>query len=586
MSRSCPRQITTLSMRGVEHEQGVAEAPSHAASLGHDSVCRTAAIGRSLHPNAGVRRIQRQEASSMLHCSWLRSGSGSICFAMVVAGCTPTTEPGTAPVHVRVAHLSPDAPAVDFCAAEHDSGKFTGPVLAGNGLPAGLSYGSVTAYLTLPAAQYDIRLVAPGATDCSTPLGGLADFTSLPDIPSGASVTIAAEGLAAIGSITPLTLRAYVDDTQVLSGMAKLRFVHASPGTPAVDVGTGGGALFQTLFSDVAFGDVAATNDGYIETVPLAGVELSARAHGALSDALSITPTVLPANTISTAFAIGELSSTTAPLRVLLCDDNGPSAGMLASCNLVGGTPARAHVRIAHLSPDLRAVDVCLAPSNTTAFSPPVLAGLGVQDGLTYAAVTTYVDLPVGTYDVRVILANATGCSIPAIPDTTGVSVDDNETVSVLALGDFDTSGAAAHDPPLHLAVFTDATSAPSAAAKLRFIHASPGTPPVDVGLGSGAAFTKVFADVAFGDIATNQPVDALGFATTAAPLTSAVSARLAGASSDALVVPGVMLAPQGVFSAFAIGGKTGASDNPLQVLLCDDNAPPSGLLAACAVAN
>jgi hypothetical protein len=215
-----------------------------------------------------------------------------------------------------------------------------------------------------------------------------------------------------------------------------------------------------------------------------------------------------------------------------------------------------------------------------------VLAGLGVQDGLTYAAVTSYVDLPVGSYDVRVILANATGCSIPAIPDTTGVSVDDDETVSVVALGDFDTSGAAARDPALHLALFTDATSAPSGMAKLRFIHASPGTPAVDVGLGQGASFEKVFADVSFGDIATNAPVDALGFVATAAPVTSAVAARLAGASSDALVVPSVSLAAQGVFTAFAIGGKTGASDNPLQVLLCDDNAPASGLLATCAVAN
>src|SRR5690349_7971099 len=45
-------------------------------------------------------------------------------------------------------------------------------------------------------------------------------------------------------------------------------------------------------------------------------------------------------------------------------------------------------------------------------------------------------------------------------------------------------------------------------------------------------------------------------------PVTSAVAARLAGQSADALVVPGVSLAPQGVFTAFAIGGKTGASDN------------------------
>ena len=129
-----------------------------------------------------------------------------------------------------------------------------------------------------------------------------------------------------------------------------------------------------------------------------------------------------------------------------------------------------------------------------------MLGSLGVQDGLTYAAVTAYVDLPVGKYDVRVIIANATGCSIPAIPDTLGVSVDNDQTATIAALGDSDPSGLAAHDPALHLALFTDSTTVPSGSAQLRFIHASPGTPAVDVGLGSGAQFTKVFADVSFGE--------------------------------------------------------------------------------------
>jgi hypothetical protein len=80
--------------------------------------------------------------------------------------------------------------------------------------------------------------------------------------------------------------------------------------------------------------------------------------------------------------------------------------------------------------------------------------------------------------------------------------------------------------------------------------------------------------------------VDSLGFVTTSAPVTSAVAARLAGQSTDALVVPSVTLPEQGVFTAFAIGGKTGASDNPLQVLLCDDNATPTTLLSTCTLAN
>jgi len=506
--------------------------------------------------------------------------------AVSAFGCSAGTSSSSGEAQLRVAHLSPDAPAVDFCVAEHGTKNFTGPVMATNGAAAGLSYSNVTKYISLPAKQYDVRLVAPGSSSCTTPLGGLADFTNLPALSAGGYFTVAAEGLASLGASTPFTLQAYVDDSSVDVGKAKLRFIHASPGTPAVDVGTGGGALFQALFKDVSYGAASGSNNGYVTTPPIPGVEISARAFGTTTDALSINPAVLPANAIATAFAIGELNSTTTPLRVLLCVDNGAPSGILSQCSVVGGSPSRAHVRIAHLSPDLRAVDVCLAPAGTDNFSPPVLLGLGVNDGLTYAAITRYVDLPVGSYDVRVILANATGCSIPAVPDTKGVTFTNNQTASVVALGDFDNTGAAAKDPALRLKVFTDATSAPSGNAKLRFVHASPGTPAVDVGLGTGASFTKVFANVSFGNVATNSPIDTLGFVSTPAPVTSAVAARLAGQSGDALVVPSVTLPAQGVFTAFAIGGKTGASDNPLQVLLCNDNDTTTSLLSTCTLAN
>jgi Domain of unknown function (DUF4397) len=508
----------------------------------------------------------------------------AISLTALAVGCAANTNSdGT--TQVRVAHLSPDAPSVDFCLASHGTTRFTGPVLAAAGGSTGISYGSVTKYLPIAADQYDVRLVPPGSSSCETPLGGLADFTDLPAIPDGASVTLAAEGLVAFGSATPVHLAAYIDDDSVDAGSAKLRFIHASPGTPAVDVGLGGGAVFDALFSNVAYGDEATQTNGYITTPALSGVEISARAHGAASDALSIRPAVLPAGAIVTAFAIGELSASSTPLRVLLCNDNAAPSGLLSQCSIVGGTPSRAHLRVAHLSPDLRAVDVCLATTGSTSFSGPVLANLGVQDGLTYAAVTAYVDVPVGTYDVRVIIANATGCSIPAIPDTKAITVDEDQTATIAALGDSDPSGAAAADPALKLKVFNDATTVDAGKTKLRFIHASPGTPAVDVGLGSGASFTKVFADVAFGSIGTNAGIDSLGFVQTS-PATATVSARVANANTDALVIPNVALAANGIFTAFAIGNKTGAGTKPLQVLLCNDNAPANGVLSSCTVAN
>jgi hypothetical protein len=74
----------------------------------------------------------------------------------------PEPPPPAAPTaHVRIAHVSPGAPAVDFCLARHGTTRFTGPLLAGAGRAAGLSYATVTRYFDVDAARYDVRLVAP-----------------------------------------------------------------------------------------------------------------------------------------------------------------------------------------------------------------------------------------------------------------------------------------------------------------------------------------------------------------------------------------------------------------------------------------
>ena len=505
---------------------------------------------------------------------------GLMCLSI---GCaTEMTSEGVA--HVRVAHLSPDAPNVDFCLAPHGSGNFGSPVLASLGHATGLAYGNVTKYFDLDAVRYDVRLVAPNSADCKQALGNLPDFTELPEIPPGASVTIAAEGLVAFGATRPFELEPYIDDASVSDGKAKLRFVHASPGTGPVDVGLGGGALFQSVFSDISFGGIAATTNGYVETDPFEAAEISARPHGTFSDALAIKPAALPAGAIATAFAIGQIDNASAPLRVLLCVDNAAPNGLLSQCTIVGGAPERAHVRIAHLSPDTPAVDVCLAPEGSGAFGRPLLKTLGSADGLSYPQVTTYVDLPTGKYDVRIIHATATGCGTGAVPDTKSVGLHNGLVATVAAIGDLDPTGPAANDPGLRLGVFVDATTVGSGNTKVRFIHASPGTPAVDVGILSNGIFTKIFANVAFGSIGTNAPLDSYGFVETGA-MTATLSARVANTHSDALVIPNVQLPASSILTAFAIGGKTGATTNPLRVLLCADNAPANGLLAACTAA-
>jgi hypothetical protein len=497
----------------------------------------------------------------------------SLVLCLFAWGCgTVTDQPPTA-ARVRVAHVSPGAPGVDFCLAAHGTASFAGPILAGAGRTAGLAYGTVTRYFDVAAARYDVRLVAPGAADCKTPLAGLDDFTRLPELAAGASATIAAEGTLGGQGDAAFALRGYADDTEARPAQARLRLIHASPGTPPVDAGTGGGVAFAPVFSSVAFGEAAA-----VDTAPLSGARLSARAHGTTQDALAIDGVDLPEGAVATVFAIGQLGATATPLRVLLCVDNGEPDGVHAQCSIVGDAPHNARLRIAHLSPDAPAVDVCLAPAGTQAFGKtPLLRSLGAA-GLGYPQVTAYVEVPAGSYDARVVHASAASCGLPAIPDTLGLAVAPDLVATVAAIGDLEPAGAAAHDPALRLAVFADAAAVAADKIRLRVVHASPGTPAVDVGLGTGAGFQRLFAGVAFGKVAVHPPL-ANGYL-EAAPLAAAtVTARVALSIARTAFEAGT------ITTVFAIGGKTGQAANPLRFLVCNDSRSADGLLAACAIA-
>jgi hypothetical protein len=154
------------------------------------------------------------------------------------------------------------------------------------------------------------------------------------------------------------------------------------------------------------------------------------------------------------------------------------------------------------------------------------------------------------------VLAAATDCSTNAVPDTNDVAVSIALYATVAATGDLTPAGT---DPAFALKVFADDRTVTSGMAKLRFIHASPATPNVDVGVGTGASFSKLFANVAFGTAAAAAgSIDANGFLATT-PLSGVnVTARLANASTDALTVPNVALPANAIATAFAIGGKTG----------------------------
>lgn len=255
--------------------------------------------------------------------------SSSTSSASSTGATSSSSTGGGADGKVRVVHVSPGAPAVDFCVIPQ-GGAPIGPVLKGLGKPAGLSYPGATPYVDLPVGTYSARVVAPNAADCATALANLPDIPGI-QVAADGIYTVAATGvLAPTGQQQAFAVKLYTDDHTVAAGKDSLRFIHTSPGTPAVDVGTGSAANFAAVWTNVAYGDVGkVANEDYVSVDPLNNATLSARANGTTADALVINGVTVPADQVVTVFAIGLLGDATHPLKVLACLDLSPDGTCL-----------------------------------------------------------------------------------------------------------------------------------------------------------------------------------------------------------------------------------------------------------------
>jgi hypothetical protein len=491
-----------------------------------------------------------------------------------------------ATIRVRVAHLSPGAPAVDFCARPTSATTWMGvtPTLRGIGRTAGLSYGQVTAYLTLPAGAYLVRLVAPGSTNCDTALGGLPD-TTLPALAAGVRATVAAIGTLDGMGPTAFRLNPYVDDAMMVpAGMARVRFVHASPGTPNVDLGIPGMAtMFTSVFSNVAFPE---SSDASLP--PVMGATLAARVAGMATASgaypLQLAGVTIPAGARITAFAVGQLNNDQTPLSALVCVDSADPVDNLTPCSLL---PERVFVRVAHLAPDAPAVDVCVrTAAGTFDGATPVLAGLAAPGGLSFPQVTRYLALPPAAYVVRIVAPGSTSCAtaLAGLPDTTLPMLASGVRATVVAQGRLAGMGATA----FALRPIIDGNTQPALGRiHLRFAHFSPGAPNVDVGVLAGDMFNPVFTNVPFGSVATPMGAEAMtGYLPTDPIMGATLQVRPAGAAMGVLTLPGVTL-PATVnrgtaVTVFAIGVVGGTGTQALSAFVCNDRTPATALLAPC----
>lgn len=220
---------------------------------------------------------------------------------------------------VSIAHLSLDAPTIEFCVSDGNGGFF-GPVLGSIGLAKGLAYRQVLAHIPISAGPSTYRLVPIDATSCDVPLKDSLDSV----------ITVApnkAYTFMVIGQSNPpsdakaIQVKSIEDDPARASGKLDLRFVNLSPGAPGLDFGTGSDNAFMPLALDVAYSFTSmVAGSSFLGMDPSVDATLSVRVHGTATDALVASKVSLASGSIMTAYALSNSSGSMSPSELLLCD--------------------------------------------------------------------------------------------------------------------------------------------------------------------------------------------------------------------------------------------------------------------------
>ena len=374
------------------------------------------------------------------------------------------TPPPAAKSKVRVLHMSYDAPAVD---------------VAVDGAVAikSLAYKASSGYATLDAGNRKVT-VTPAGKSTPTVISATLGLAKDKDY-----TVFAVDQLSKIGPIVS------VDSRSPSATQARVRFVHASPDAPAVDIRVGSGSGTR-VFSNAAFKRIT----GYSNVAP-GSYSFVVTPAGRTNTVVAFEAITLERGKVYTVVAHGTLNAGDRyPFGVRAFVDNGDGKAFV---DLKAKTN-KAKVRLLHMSYDAPPVDVRVD-------------GTLALRNLAYRGSSGYAELNPGTRRLQVTPAGRTtpvviNSSVPFVAnrDYTLIAVD--RLTRITAIGGLDARAPNANK------------------AKVRFVHASPDAPAVDIKVGS-ATGPRVFANATFKRVTSYIEVNegSYSFVVTAANGTQAV---------------------------------------------------------------
>jgi hypothetical protein len=315
------------------------------------------------------------------------------------------TPPAMGSAKVRIGHLAPFAAIPADTLADV---RLQDDTIILDDVP----YGAIAPYLELPAGSYDLKITtADGATTLIDlmPVDLMdGDILSVFAVGDGANQPVGAFALPSgtAGGLLPLAASLQV---------AHLAPFAMDPNTSVTIALDGAPVLTNVEFADsTGYLPVEAGIDHLVEIIPT----------GSMTPAITATVNLTQAMGYA-AIATGGANGW--PLEILLLenDDMAPTAGS-------------AKVRIGHLAP-------------FAAMAADTLADVRLQDDtiilddVPYGAIAPYLELPAGSYDLKITTADGSVTLIDPIP----VTLNDGDNLSVFAVGDAGNQPADAFALPL-----------------------------------------------------------------------------------------------------------------------------------------